>query len=421
MAFSLRSWWRRGAAARPAGRQPASLDEMVAEFHATVGALAESQVALSRLADRAHQTVGDLESYNRQILASISSGVVNFTAGGVCTLANPAARQILRLGPSSALLGRTAADIWGGDSALARLVEETLADPRNRSRVELRLAAPDGSDIWVGLSISILPGRGDRPRGVTLLLTDLSEVRRLRAELALKQRLAAMGELTACIAHNFRNSLATILGYATILRRRVEQRAAADDEQPEALTGPLEAIQREVREMERSIQSLLEGLSPDAPAGPPADAVDVVRGVIEGLRPEMERRRVRARCELEAGLPPVLVDAGALGQVVANLVQNSLEAMPDGGDLAVGLAGDEAGREALLTVRDTGRGIPRELVHRVFEPFFSTRKGGSGLGLALVQGTVQRYGGRVELESWPGEGTLFRLRLPLEGVVSVGR
>lgn len=412
MAFHPRSWFRRGADDRAALGRVSSLEEMVAEFHATVGALAESQAALSRLADRAHQTVGDLESYNRQILASISSGVVNFTAGGVCTLANPAARQILRLGPSSALLGRTASEIWGADSPLAHLVDETVADPRNRSRIELRLPAPGGSDIWVGLSVSVLPGRGNKARGVTLLLSDLTEVRRLRAELSLKQRLAAMGELTACIAHNFRNSLATILGYAAILRRRVEEQ--------EPLRGPVDAIQREVREMERSIQHLLEGLSPEAPPGPPADAAEVVRGVVEGLRPEMEKRNIRLRLELGARVPPLRADPGALGQVVANLVQNALEAMPNGGDLTVGLESDEPAREITLTVKDTGRGIPRDQAARVFEPFYSTRKGGSGLGLALVQGTVQRYGGRVELESFPGEGTVFRVRLPLEGGVTVG-
>jgi two-component system sensor histidine kinase HydH len=387
-----------------------TLGRMVSEFQETVGRLQMSQQALSRLCLQAQQTAGDLESYNRQILASITSGVLNLTAAGVVTMANPAARRILRMAESAPLLGRTAAEVWGADAPLTRLVEETLAEPRNRSRLELRHRAADGAEVWIGLSISLLTGRNGSLAGVTLLMSDLTEVRRLRAELSLRQRLAAMGELTACIAHNFRNSLATIMGNASMLSKRL----SGDERNQRAV----ESVLREVREMESGIRQLLEGLADENAVARPIDLVEVARNVVDGLMPEMERRNVRASVEMRGDVCPVEADSGAMGQLVANLVRNALQAMPEGGELSVRVERD--GERILLLVADTGVGIPAEIANRIFEPFVSGRPGGSGLGLALVNGTARRYGGDVEVSNRPGGGTEIRVRFPLKREVSLG-
>jgi signal transduction histidine kinase len=384
-----------------------SVEGMVNEFQDTLGALQASHRELARLYHRAERTVGDLESFNRHVLASISSGVICFTADGAVSLANPSARRILRLAASLPLLGKTAAELWGSSSPVTALVEETLRSPRNRSRIELRLPGEDGADAWVGVSVSVLETRGSAVGGVILLMTDLTEVRALRAELSLRQRLGAMGELTACIAHNFRNSLAAILGYATLLSRRVG---------PEAdLRRPVDAILREVQQMETEIRALLDGLRLDPSLEHRSDLAEVVRSALDGLRPEMDAAGVTLELKLARGAPPVRGDAGALGQMVANLARNAVQAMPEGGLLRISVASHASGLE--LLVEDSGVGIPPENLARVFQPFFSTRKGGSGLGLALVKSTADRLGGRVELESEPGRGTRARVLLPAAEVV----
>ena len=400
------------------------LDEMVRDFHQTLGALQASHTQLSRLRHQAEKTVEDLESYNRQVLSSISSGVVNLTGNGVVTMINPAARCILRLPSGSAAIGRSATELWGPEAPLTQLLTETQKQPRNRSRVELRLDAADGSEVWVGLSVSVLRARDGGLGGITLLMSDLTEVRRLRRELGLRQRLAAMGELTACIAHNFRNSLAAILGYATIMEKRV-----GDDEDHRR---PLRAITREVREMEQGIRNLLEGLGPKESSLSLLDLGELVRDVVEGLRLELKERNIELSTELPHSLPPVMGDAGALSQLAANLIHNAIEAMPGGGSLSVRLtAADACAGESpnppsgtcgtystttnlVLTITDTGVGIPPELKAKVFEAFFTTREKGTGLGLALARATAERHGGRIEVESRPDEGTTFSIILPAE-------
>ena len=228
-------------------------------------------------------------------------------------------------------------------------------------------------------------------------------------EMVRREKLSALGRMAAGVAHDVRNPLHSI--GLTLQHLRETSRPARPDAAREFDRG-VEVIRGEVRRLDRLIENFLRFAKSERQERLPVNLAELLRETARLVQKEAERRSIRLNLDLAGDTPSVLADGEALRSSILNLVLNSFEAMPGGGELSIRLGSN--GREVTLEVADTGEGIPAEDRERVFEFAYTTRDGGNGLGLAMVHHcVVEEHGGRVSLDSRPGEGTHVRLALPL--------
>jgi signal transduction histidine kinase len=240
------------------------------------------------------------------------------------------------------------------------------------------------------------------------LRQNVSQLERTQAQLVQSEKLASIGEMSAAVAHGLRNPLASLRAAAQLVRRHPESPAAREH---------VDAILEEVDRLDRRISHLLSFSRP-APFRPMPESVPrLIEQLLPGVAEPMRERRIECRVELPPDLPEVRVDPMQLEQAVLEVVSNALDAMPSGGTLTLRARAENGGperAEVVIEIADTGPGIPAQVLPSVCEPFFTTRQEGTGLGLAIAKRYVEQNGGRLDLESHPGQGTTVRLRLPAE-------
>ncbi len=232
-----------------------------------------------------------------------------------------------------------------------------------------------------------------------------ASLERQRSELLRAERLAAVGRISAQITHEIRNPLNAIGLNAELL---AEELSGA--ESPAEARALVQAIGREVDRLGAVTEEYLRFARLPKPALASEDLNEVLSSLCEFVRPELAAAHVSLRLELGEGLPPVRADEGQLRAAFLNLLRNSREAMPGGGEVQVGTRVAPGGVE--VEVKDTGPGISDEALPRIFDPFYSTKEKGTGLGLAFAQQVVQEHGGTIRCDSAPGAGTTFTVRLP---------
>lgn len=389
------------AAEGDVGSVPGLLRRLVDRLH-------RQEAELSRLYAGADRR-GGASAVEESILGSITSGVISVRPDLTLMVFNRPALQIFGL-TEGKVLGRSCREVFGPAGPITVLAAEALTAGKTHSRLELSVTRPDGTSRWIGLASSVVRDVRGAAAGVTFLLTDLSEVRRLQERVTLQESLAKVGQLSAGIAHEFRNALGAILGFAKLLQKRLPA------EDPHSVH--VQAIIDETNSLETTLRDFLAYARP---ARLQVEAVGVKELVEESLDPyraPLQEGRVELVCRHEVGEAQIQGDRTALRQALGNLIRNALEAMPRGGHLGLitrrlpeGPEGDGAG-PVEIRVEDTGEGIATEDATRIFTPFFTTKKQGTGLGLALAQKAVVAHGGRIEVESRPGVGATFRIVLP---------
>ncbi|HEX9285278.1 MAG TPA: PAS domain-containing protein, partial [Nitrospirales bacterium] len=207
---------------------PPSSTSAIDAYQYVVQLLREKEQELERLRSAAEQRAQEVESYNEDILRSVSSGVITFSRDGVVTTFNDAAASIFRL-EREAVIDKTCADVFGARSTVAGLLERALAHGDVITREEFELEVPQGGRIWVGVSTSLLKDRSGDLIGATFVCTDLTEIRALQEQVKLRERMMVLGEMSAGIAHEFRNLMGTILGAAKLIARQLPSGNPAQD------------------------------------------------------------------------------------------------------------------------------------------------------------------------------------------------
>jgi PAS domain S-box-containing protein len=289
---------------------------------------------------------------------------------------------------------------------------------------ETERLARDGRSIPVELTVTRLFDEAGRPAGRSVIYRDVSARRRLEAELRctvdeLKEanqnirrnqerllaleKLSAVGEMSARVAHEIRTPLVTIGGFAGALLRETPADAPS--------RRYLEIIREEVRRLEAIVSELLEYVRPPRIDVEPCDANEIVQSSLRPFEEEAASAGIDVRLRLDASLPPVPANRYQMLQVLSNLIQNAVQAMPRGGVL--GLATEAGSNHVRITVADSGVGIPERHRRQIFKPFFTTKASGSGLGLAIAAQIVAQHSGTMSFESTEGRGTTFEIRLPL--------
>ncbi len=345
--------------------------------------------------------LADLQVVHRDVIESISSGLVTADLDGVIKSVNRAGSEILRKGEAE-LVG---APIWSSGlfsaPRWAELADASGQSGRVRSEVELTYGGTAG---YVGFSISHLADAYGVQRGYILIFQDLTRWRRLQEEMQVKDRMAAVGELAAGLAHEIGNPLAAISGSVQMLSANVPTESSQ--------RRLLDILLKESQRLDRTIKGFLRFARPRELS---TSAIDIGRLLAENFELLRNSGEVseghRLSLDLESHSTTLVADADQLSQIFWNLARNALRAMPEGGELRI--SGRSNGDRYRLRFADTGRGMTAEQRANLFHPFRSFFDGGTGIGMAIVYRIVQEHGGEVSVESRPNEGATITVELPL--------
>jgi two-component system sensor histidine kinase AtoS len=357
--------------------------------------------AYSKLEERAVQLI-NIQDYTESILRSITSGVVTLGPEGSVATANPAAERMLGMGEAE-IVPRTMAGIFADDGGLDSDVKKILSGRLPRSVREITLVTRAGKTVHVQAATSRMRDVDGQILGAVITLEDVSEVKALTQQLIRADRLAAMGELTAGVAHEVRNPLGII--------RASMQLVEDPRSDPEKVREAGAIIKHEIDRLDKVIKALLDFGRPSSPTLLHVDVEDVLKEVALFTRRFASRSDVTIDEHYSGDLPAALADPNQLKQVFVNLITNAVQAMePEGGSITV----ETGAADGFVHVRlvDDGPGIPSEQLAKVFDPFFSTRDEGTGLGLTIVHRIVDEHDGHIEVESSVGVGTSFTIFLP---------
>ncbi len=377
-----------------------------------VRGIRESETGLRDLYSRAERKASFLERYHHSILESMNTGVLACNRQGQITAINLAAATILGLGSDGAR-GERLDVVLGPRNLFGRFLDRMNQGEEIEDRLELRIDKKEEEPRWIELRTSCLRGRARQPAGITFLLDEITERKMLRRQVELKNRLAAMGEVTAGLTHEFRNAIHAINGMAKLIARRSE---GADRIEPLA-----HDILDETAHLEASLNRLLNFAKPEEIHMEPINLPNLLDSVIRPFKESEHYSEVRFEAVVEPGVPPLLADRALINQILRNLIQNGLDAMGARGDLrlhgtclpAIHNNVDGMGSAyVVIQVEDSGPGIPETVRQKIFTPFFTTKKEGTGLGLPLVQKLVSAHGGSLDVECPPGGGTTMSIYLP---------
>jgi PAS domain S-box-containing protein len=337
------------------------------------------------------------ESRAENILQCVSNGVIAFDGNGRVNTVNRAAEELLGMAGEE-ITGKTCGEIFG-DGELCSVIQETLRDRVASRRMETALLRK-GERVWLGFNTALLTDRQGTSVGAILSFSDLTEVKRLQEQIELKERLTALGEMSAGIAHELRNPMAVIAGYLKLLAR----------DRDEAGQAIIRDISAEIDTMNRIIGDLLTFARPTALNRVECNIRELIETIVASI---LQARGAGAeiRTVLRVEDVPMTIDEGLMRQALGNVIQNAVDAMPDGGTLTIEASGNH---EAGITIRDTGGGIAPEHIKKIFLPFFTTRDQGVGMGLALAHKIISSHGGRIDVRSETGKGTVFTVTLPKE-------
>jgi len=339
---------------------------------------------------------------------------LNASAGRLTGFDEAAAldQPVERLLPELDWASLQAADHEGGQSVVRREFE--LEYPRKR---------------FIRLYAAPLDGEAKGSTGMALILHDATEAREQTHEAIESERIQALTLLAASVAHELGNPLNALSIHLQLMEREIRklgQPAAGVDERLAKRDGDADEVhdiaaklekyigvaKGEVNRLDYIVTQFLQAIRPSRPKLKKSSLTDTIEETIELLRPEFDNRGQAIKLEFAKGLPLALFDAAQIKQSLINLMKNSMHAMSTGGELT--LRTGEAGGGVWVSLTDTGGGIPQEQIKRIFEPYYTTKEKGSGLGLMIVQRIVRDHDGRLELVSHGGKGTTFRIWLPIE-------
>jgi two-component system sensor histidine kinase PilS (NtrC family) len=350
-------------------------------------------------------SLANLEIFHRDVIQSISSGLLSTDLSGLVTSANRAALEILGAG-SPGLLGRPVVESGLFTAAEWEAVTQPGAGRNARAEATLRRGA---EELPIGFTVNRLTDAHGVPTGWIVVFQDLSQWRALQEELRVKDRMAAVGELAAGLAHEVGNPLAAISGSVQLLS------SALPAEQRERRL--LEIIVKESQRLDRTIKGFLRFAKPRERSAVRFDIAALLAENVALLRNSDETTgRHVIELDLQPASAQIVGDPDQISQIFWNLARNALKAMPGGGKLS--LKGRLLEESYRFDFRDTGHGMSEEQRTKIFQPFQSSFDRGTGIGMAIVYRIVQEHGGSVTVDSRPGGGTLIAVELPAHAPVA---
>jgi two-component system sensor histidine kinase HydH len=346
------------------------------------------------------RTLSDMRAYAQNIMENMADGLLSVAPDGGVVTGNPEASRILGLSGAD-LRGRRVRDIL---PETKEAVEEALSGAAGKRELEVSLGGDDGGQKPVGIGLSPLRNEEGEVTGAVLLLRDLTEVRRLEERIRESEKLAAIGQMAATVAHEIRNPLSSLKGFAQLFAGKFREGT------PEA--GYAGLMVREVDRLNRTISDLLFYSRPLRIERREVAVQEILEETVKLLEPDF--RALHQQVELgEAKAAFAEVDPDQMSRVFLNLLLNAHQAAGEGGKISAAVSGVNG--RCRIEVRNSGPGMSPEEKSKAFEPFFTTREKGSGLGLSIVKKIVDLHEGRVFIESGEREDTAVIIELPGAG------
>ena len=416
----------RGSPVRPSSAKSES-EFVVETFQALVERLQAKEKELEQLhaleRDRAERS----ERFSERLVANIPSGLVTIDSGGLVTSVNSHATRIVGATETSGkridtgeLLSPSVSyrEFFQRSPRMIEMIAECLDRGTAFRRGEVEVLLSEGPRR-LGLSITPITDAAQRVEGALCLITDITEVVELRERMKLHENLANLGEMAAGLAHEFKNSLATIHGYVQLLDVQSKPTTLDADRRV-----TLDAMLNEVRVLTRLVSDFLNFARPQRLNLAPVQLREIIERAAAEVKPQLDDSGIALK--LEGQFVKLTADEGLLSRVFVNLLRNAVEAIDSQSSkklITVEGAVDDASdrRYAHVRVRDTGGGISGEDLPRIFIPFFTTKSRGYGIGLALVQKIMVAHGGDVTVERSNASGTIVHCRLPLSTPAFVGK
>ena len=357
--------------------------------------------------------LAEVEAYYEDLLSSLQDGVIILDRDGRVVSMNQAAEELTGFSRSQ-IAGRPIGEIFPPPAPLAALIAKTLAAGRNHADFDAQVLRADGAPLTMSAVVSLMSDPEGAPRGVVLVLRDLSRVRDLEEQVRRSDRLAALGVLAAGVAHEVRNPLVGIRAAAQLL---VKER-----EFPIGLREFTEMIVRQVDRLNRIVDDLLAFAGERKLQRQPCNVNQILEDALRLVEPSLQGGRLVVNRQYDPEVPVVVADPDRLLQVFLNMLRNGVEAMENtAGELTVRTRFERVVPQvgghaaAVVEVADRGPGIAPEIQRQLFNPFFTTKAGGTGLGLPISVRIVEEHGGTIEVQNRQGGGATFRVLLPLAG------
>src|SRR5216683_1269146 len=404
--FLLRRTLGRSGGTELAGPDPVPRAEnvpafMTASMQAVILRLREQEKELERLHKAERERAENTARLSEEVTRNMPAGLIVSGANGVISCTNPAAEQALGI---KGLVFRRYSEALGESSTLTSLIRRCLAEGKIFRREQAAHIAPDGTHRQLGVTISPIRRGEQKATGAICLLSDLTELASLQKQMQLRENLAALGELSAGIAHEFKNALATISGYAQMIQSQPDANDAADNaakilEQTRSITHVVTEFLRYARPLEISHEAI------------------ALRPVLDRIVSEVHELYPLVDLTIAGEFAEITGDEALLRQALLNLVRNGAESAINSPNTAVTVRGNTSGGKEggsqFVHVLDNGGGISPDVAPKLFRPFFTTKVNGTGLGLAVVQKILVQHGGQVEASNRVEGGAEFIVTLPV--------
>ena len=370
-------------------------------FQSVVAQLQEQRKELEQLSDEARERANSAEKFSERIVASLPSGLIAFDGAGLSMAINTPGRTLLEV--DGRVLGESYQQLLGEHAELASMIDDCLKKGTLYRRTEIETVSPNGRLRRLGATIAPIelpPERG--PHGALCLLTDITEVSELREQVALKNNLESLGEMSAGLAHEFKNAIATLQGYAQLLQ------SLELNDKAQVAAG---SLLNEVRNLSSMVTAFLNFARPQ-----PLQLEEVsLSELIDECATELETvfQELRVRLVVDSSESSIVrADERMLRLALMNLIRNAAEAIPEEKtERSVFVRTTRESETAVIEVRDTGSGIPLAHLQKIFIPFFTTKNKGHGVGLALAHRIITEHGGMLTAANAPEGGAVFTIRL----------
>lgn len=368
-----------------------------------------NKIDASSLKNQLKRLSGEL-AMMETVFRSIQEGVMVIGANGCLIYANGAAEHLLSFSADK-IKGKPVSTYFGDiDWNPMTDVDWEKTDGEDWSHLltrELELTYPERR-ILSFYAVPMPDADNTSKPNALVILRDVTHEREQEASALEDERLNAVKTLAASVAHEIGNPLNALNIHLQLLARELRN---LEDENKENLQELVNVSKNEVKRLDSIITQFLQALRNSKPNLEPGNVVKLIMETLDIMRVDVENRRIEIKVTGISRVPVVMLDEGQIKQVFFNLIKNAMEAMPDGGTLGIDISAGDAFLRIDFT--DSGMGIPEESLGRIFEAYHTTKTKGTGLGLMIVKRIIQEHGGRIEVSSKEGEGTRFRILLPL--------
>ena len=359
--------------------------------------------------DSTRRTLEEVKGLARNILQSIPTGILTINRDGVITAVNPTAEAVLKR-VSADLLGNSYEAVFAEGETIREVLDSALRRHRHMNQNDLPYDGVDRPTHTIRVSTAELTGDGGERAGVILQAQDITEWLALEQRVRVAEKLAALHTLSAGVAHELRNPLSAMDLNLHLLEEELQDSGTLSGRGARYL----HVLNAECRRLSVILDNFMKFARPGSLDLHEVDVTALIEHVTALMQFEAEERKVRLELDVEQPVPSVMGDETAISQVLLNIVVNALHAMPNGGlcRIAAGVQDSDGKRWVALSVTDTGIGITKHELSRVFEPFYTTKPSGTGLGLAIAYRIMQDHGGTIQVSSVPGSGTTVVMTFP---------